>query len=61
VQSFTARMLLLTETTAFEKTLEYSSTVPSLPALGPWTPSAERGPSLKSIYHVALTVDLCEG
>ena len=28
-------------------------------ALG--TPPAERGPSLESIYRVALTVDLCEG
>ena len=35
--------------------------VPSLPALGPWAPPAERGPSLKSIYRVFLTVDLCEG
>jgi len=35
--------------------------VPSLPALGHWAPPAERGPSLKSIYRVSLTVDLCEG
>jgi len=28
---------------------------------GPWPPSAERGPSLESIYRVSLTVDLCEG
>ena len=35
--------------------------VPSLPALGPWAPPAERGPSLESIYPVSLTVDLCEG
>ena len=36
-------------------------TVASLPALGPWAPPAERGPSLKSIYRVSLTVDLCKG
>ena len=36
-------------------------TVASLPALGPWAPPAERGPSLESIYRVSLTVDLCEG
>jgi len=36
-------------------------TVPSLPALGPWAPRAERGPSLESVYRVSLTVDLCEG
>ena len=35
--------------------------VPSLPALEPWAPPAERGPSLESIYRVSLTVDLCEG
>ena len=35
--------------------------VPSLPALGPWAPPAERGPSLESIYRVSLAVDLCEG
>ena len=35
--------------------------MPSLPALGPWAPPAERGPSLESIYRVSLTVDLCEG
>ena len=35
--------------------------VASLPALGPWAPPAERGPSLESIYQVSLTVDLCEG
>jgi len=35
--------------------------VPSLPALGPWVPPAERDPSLESIYRVSLTVDLCEG
>jgi len=40
---------------------EYIFTVPSLPALGPWAPPAERGPSLESIYRVSLTVDLCEG
>ena len=31
--------------------------VASLPALGPWAPPAERGPSLESIYRVSLTVD----
>ena len=35
--------------------------VASLPALGPWAPPAERGPSLESIYRVSLTADLCEG
>jgi len=35
--------------------------VASLPALGPWTLPAERGPSLESIYRVFLTLDLCEG
>ena len=30
--------------------------VPSLPALGPWAPQAERGPSLESIYRVSLEV-----
>jgi len=35
--------------------------VASLPALGPWAPPAERGPSLESIYRVSLTVDLCKG
>ena len=35
--------------------------VPSLPALGPWAPPAERPPSLESIHRVSLTVDLCEG
>jgi len=35
--------------------------VASLPALGPWAPPAERGPSLESIYRVSLTVDLCQG
>ena len=35
--------------------------VPSSPALGPWAPPAERGPSLESIYRVSLTIDLCEG
>jgi len=35
--------------------------VPSLAALGPWAPPAERGPLLESIYRVSLTVDLCEG
>jgi len=39
----------------------YSFPVPSLPALGPWAPPAERGPSLESIYRVSLTADLCEG
>jgi len=34
--------------------------VPSLPALGPWAPPAERGPSLESIYRVSLTGGLCE-
>ena len=34
--------------------------VASLPALGPWAPPAERGPSLESIYRVSLTVDVCE-
>jgi len=38
-----------------------SVTVASLPALGPWAPPAERGPSLESIYRVSLTVDICEG
>ena len=44
--------------------LEYNSrvkSVASLPALGPWAPPAERGPSLESIYRVSFTVDLCEG
>ena len=36
----------------------YVTPVPSLPALGPWAPPAERGPSLESIYRVSLTVDL---
>jgi len=35
--------------------------VASLPALEPWAPPAERGPSLESIYRVSLIVDLCEG
>jgi len=35
--------------------------VASLPALGPWAPPAECGPSLESIYRVSLTVDVCEG
>ena len=35
--------------------------VPSLPALGPWAPPAERGRSLESTYQVSLTVDPCEG
>jgi len=35
--------------------------VASLPALGPWAPPSRTGPSLKSIYRVSLTVDLCEG
>jgi len=38
-----------------------SLSVPSLPASGPRAPPAERGPSLKSIYRVSLTADLCEG
>ena len=38
-----------------------SCPVPSLPALWPLAPPAERGPSLESIYRVSLTVDLCEG
>jgi len=38
-----------------------AASVPSLPALGPWAPPAERVPSLESIYRVSLTVDLCEG
>ena len=29
----------------------YVTPVPSLPALGPWAPPAERGPSLESIYR----------
>ena len=40
---------------------ELVDTVASLPALGPWAPAAERGPSLESIYRVSLTADLCEG
>ena len=35
--------------------------IASLPALGPWAPPAERGPSLESIYRISLTVDICEG
>jgi len=35
--------------------------VPSLSALRPWAPPAERGPSLESIYRVSITVDLCDG
>ena len=38
-----------------------SKPVASLPALGPWAPPAERGPSLESIYRISLTVDICEG
>ena len=38
----------------------FLQSVPSLPALGPWAPPTERGPSLESIYRVSLTVDLCE-
>ena len=38
----------------------YIAAVASSPALGPWAPPAERGPSLESIYRVSLTVDLCE-
>ena len=37
-----------------------SQPVASLPALGPWAPPAERGPSLESIFRVSVTVDLCE-
>ena len=35
--------------------------VASLPALGPWAPPGEQGPSLESVYRVSLTVDLCKG
>jgi len=35
--------------------------VQSLPALRPWAPPAERGPSLESIYRTSLAVDLWEG
>jgi len=43
-------------------TLNLSVTpVASLPALGPWAPPAERGPSQDSIYRVSLAADLCEG
>ena len=42
-------------------TATVTTAVPALSALGPWTPPAERGPSLESIYPVSLTVDLCEG
>ena len=35
--------------------------VPSLPALGPWAPPAERGLSLECIHRVSIAVDLCEG
>ena len=41
--------------------IECLQAVPSLPALGPWAPPAERGPFLESIYRVSLIVDLCEG
>ena len=41
--------------------LQVRTPVASLPAMGPWAPPAERGPSLESIYRVSLTVDLCEG
>ena len=37
------------------------NSVACLPALRPWAPPAERGPSLESIYRVSLIVDLCEG
>jgi len=43
------------------RTLRSATSVASLPALGPWAPPAERGPSLESIYRVSLAVDLCEG
>ena len=43
------------------RTLRPQLAVPSLPALGPWAPPAERGPSGESIYRVSLTVALCEG
>ena len=43
------------------RTSHYADSVPSLPALGPWAPPTERGPSLESIHRVSLTVDLCEG
>ena len=39
---------------------KHAAAVASLPALKPWAPLAERGPSLESIYRVSLTVDLCE-
>ena len=44
-----------------EPTLCQLYPVASLPALGPWAPPAERGPSLESIYRASLTVDLCGG
>ena len=44
-----------------EPTLCQLYPVASLPALGPWAPPAERGPSLESIYRASLTVYLCEG
>ena len=40
---------------------KHAAAVASLPALKPWAPLAERGPSLESIYRVSLTVDLCDG
>ena len=40
--------------------LEPLGAVASLSALGSWAPTAERGPSLESIYRVSLTVDFCE-
>jgi len=45
----------------FDALLRLLTPVPSLLALGPWAPPAERGPSLESIYRVSLTVDLRGG
>jgi len=50
--------LIVYKTANREKSGVYA--VASLPALGPWAPPAERGPSLESICRVSLTVDLCE-
>jgi len=47
-------------TATFQFAFDQHTAVASLPALGPWAPPAERGPSLESIYRVSLTVDLCE-
>ena len=46
---------------ANDRHLAPDNPVTSLPALGPWAPPAERGPSPETIYRVSLTVDLCEG